>query len=213
MEQKKECAREGNSNAQNAVKGKEYQNPLTIVYHGKNDVSSTEKKKVHFYYGMGIKELNCAYCGKNFIPTRPEYAWGNCCSYTCSRRYDEIIVEKATRRGVVMLHPKTHKDILVFDSTKAAAEFAKVEARYIRDACNGLSETSGGYAWRWEDEEAFKESESAEKERLIDYSTSLPESIYRKIVSIANDRNCKRSQIGREIIVEHFNKEKENENS
>lgn len=213
MEEKKECVREGGSNAQDQiVRGKEYQNPLTIVYHNKNGVSRTTDKKSHFYYGMGIKEKNCAYCGKNFVPTRPEYAWGECCSYTCSRRYDEILIDKATRRGVVMLHPETKNDIIKFDSTKDAAEFAKVDVRKIRDACNGLQETSGGYSWRWEDEPVCKPIEEKQG-RYIRCTTVLSESMCDKVIQMARANGCTRSKMIQNIISEYLKKEKENENS
>ena len=148
MEQKKECAREGNTNAQNAVKGKEYQNPLTIVYHGKNDVSSTEKKKVHFYYGMGIKELNCAYCGKNFIPTRPEYACGNCCSYHCFiHRNDE---RQNTR---IKMYERNGRYIKTFETIEEAAKYCDLkDARSIRDFLRGRTKSAGGFLWAWDND-------------------------------------------------------------
>lgn len=153
MEEKKRATEEGNLGGRN-VGGvsKEYESPSQQVYHGKNGLSIVTNK----FLGLGIKEKNCAWCGKNFIPTRPEYAWGDCCSYTCCKRFDENRREELIGcRAVVMMHPRKKTDILKFDSAKDAGAFVGLEAKYIRNACNGLSETSGGYSWRWFDERPF----------------------------------------------------------
>lgn len=134
------------------IDGDKELNPQEVLYHENNGSSIPKKKKVVF--GMRFIEKNCAWCGKIYIPTRPEYAWGECCSYTCCLRYDEHKQEGLKNaRKVVLLNPDTIEDVMIFENPRAAADFAKVTAKEIRDACNGLSQKSGGYAWRWADEE------------------------------------------------------------
>lgn len=139
------------------IDGDKELNPQKVLYHENNDSSIPLKEYVPKYIGMGITEKNCAWCGKIYIPTRPEYAWGECCSYTCCLRYDEQKQEFLNNgKGVALLKPDTLEDMMIFENPRAAADFAKVTVKEIRDACNGLSLKSGGYAWRWADEEPLK---------------------------------------------------------
>ncbi len=72
------------------IEGERNITPSDIVYHEKSTVSTIKpKKRKVFIFGMGLRDTTCVWCGKNFIPTRPEYAWGECCSYTCLRRFEE----------------------------------------------------------------------------------------------------------------------------
>lgn len=135
------------------IDGDKELNPQEVLYHENNDSSIPLKEYVPKYIGMGITEKNCAWCGKVYIPTRPEYAWGECCSYTCCLRYDEQKQELLNNgKGVVLLKPETREDIMHFKNTTEAAVFAGASSKDIRLVCNGLRETAGGYGWRWADE-------------------------------------------------------------
>ena len=210
MEQKKECAREGNTNAQNAVKGKEYQNPSQKVYHDKSGLSIVTNKNTELKYFTGIKDRNCAWCGKNFIPTRPEYACGDCCSYTCCLRYDEQRnIPIYGKKAVVMMHPRKRTDILKFDSAVEAGEFVGIDAKNIRNACNGLSETSAGYAWRWLDERDFYiEPEPPKPEPKENVSVWIKKSTEQEHVRLANIYGVTRNRMAT-IIVENAIEKKE----
>ena len=141
MDKQKECAREGSSNAQNAVEGKEYKDPSKELYHINSDLSMLF---------TGFQDKKCAWRGKNFIPTRPEYAWKNCCSYSCLNRYTEANVEQSRATPVVMMSSTRGEDIRKFDSAEEAAEYIGVKsAKYVRDACNGKTRSCGGFQWRW----------------------------------------------------------------
>lgn len=97
----------------------------------------------------------CVMCGKNFFPTRPEYAWGDCCSYSCMLQKEREKerdrkggktrpVEQYTLDGVLLAR---------FDSAKAAAlHVGLTKDRYIRDCCTGKVKTSAGYVWRYKEE-------------------------------------------------------------
>ncbi len=186
----------------NEEKGKEYKNPSQTVYHEKDD--SSIPKKNNFHYCVGLVEKNCAWCGKVYIPTRPEYAWGDCCSYTCCLRYDERRREALTGpRAVIMVHPQKGTDILKFDSTKAASDFAGVEARSIRNVCNGLAETSGGYAWRWADEEQLKPVDAVPDyvpEKKSCMTVWMRESMYKKLDELAQKNGVSRNRMVTVIV-------------
>lgn len=211
MDEKKVCAREGNSNAQNAAEGgKEYQKPSQQVYHGKDGLSIVTNKNTELKYFTGIKERNCAWCGKIFIPTRPQYAWGDCCSYTCCLRLDEKKRDEVHGyRAVVMIHPRRRTDILKFDSANAAGEFVGLEAKYIRNACNGLSATSGGYAWRWLDERDFYiEPDPPKAEPKEHVNVGVSKDVCRVLEKIAEEHGVTRSRMA-SIMIEKAIQKKE----
>lgn len=191
------------------IEGGKELDPQEELYHT-NDDSSILKKRF-FKYGMGIVEKNCARCGKVYIPTRPEYAWGECCSYTCCLRYEEEREEALNNaRAVMMLHPHTMTDILIFESAKAAAEFANVSPKGIRNACNGVSVVSGGYGWRWADEEPLRLDDiiqSYKEEPKMGVTLRIRESAYRKIKAIAKKRGISRNQVAAEILENELQKE------
>lgn len=190
------------------IEGKEYKNPSNIVYHENRD--SSIPKKNFFKYGMGIVEKNCARCGKVFIPTHPEYAWGDCCSYTCCLRYDEERREALKNaREVVMLHPEKGTDIMKFDSAKAAADFAGVEPSKIRNVCNGISGSSGGYAWRWADEERLKPSAVVPDfvpEKKTCMTVWVRDSMYKQLEELAAKNGVSRNRMVTALIEKEFSK-------
>lgn len=203
MEEKKGRACEGNTNARKEmIEGKEYENPSEIVYHENTDSSIPKKKNLPF--GMGFVDKTCAWCGKNFVPTRPEYAWGDCCSYTCCLRYDEKKQDALKiAREVVLLNPETREDVMLFDSAKAAADFANVSANDIRKACNGSTNTSGGYGWRWADEKPLSARDivpTYEAEQKAKMSIVMCSSAYERLEKIADKRGVSRNKVAAEIL-------------
>ena len=210
MEQKKRIS-EGNTNAQVESEGsKEYGNPSQQVYHDKSGLSIVTNKNTELKCFTGIREKNCAWCGKNFVPTRPQYAWGDCCSYTCCLRYDEQRnIPIYGKKAVVMMHPRKRTDILKFDSAVEAAEFAGIDAKNIRNACNGLSETSAGYAWRWLDERDFYiEPEPPKPEPKENVSIWIKKSTEQELVRLAKKYNVTRNRMA-SIMVEKAIEKKE----
>lgn len=191
-------------------RGKEYKNPSQTVYHENNDSSIPYEEYFPKYLGMGFKEKNCARCGKVFIPTRPEYAWGDCCSYTCSLRYEEQRQEALKNaREVVLLNPDTREDVTIFESVRAAADFANVTPKDIRNACNGLSEKSGGYGWRWADEEPISKSDVVKRyapEKMSKMSIVIRSSAYERIERIAEKRGISKNKAAVEILEKELSK-------
>lgn len=213
MEEKKERACEGNTNAQGEMnEGKEYENPSKTVYHGKFDSSIPYEKYFPKYLGMGIKEKTCAWCGKNFCPT-PQWVYGDCCRYTCALRYDEMKQEELSNaREVVLLNPDTLEDVMKFKSAKEAADFAETSAKDIRLVCNGSRQTAGKYAWRWADEEPLRikvlipmyESEPKAKMSIV-----ICRRAHQRLEKIADERGISKNKVAREILEKALLKEYE----
>ena len=184
------------------IEGERNNNPQKILYHGNNGSSIPKKKNLPF--GMGFVDKTCAWCGKNFVPTRPEYAWGDCCSYTCCLRYDEKKQDALKiAREVVLLNPETREDVMLFDSAKAAADFANVSANDIRKACNGATNTSGGYGWRWADEKPLSARDiipTYEAEQKAKMSIVMCSSAYERLEKIADKRGVSRNKVAAEIL-------------
>ena len=213
MEEKKGRACEGNTNARKEMfEGKEYENPSETVYHGKFDSSIPYEKYIPKYLGMGIKEKSCAWCGKNFCPT-PEWAYGDCCRYTCALRYDETKREEfSNARAVVLVNPETLQDVMKFKNAKEAADFANTSAKDVRLVCNGLRETAGKYAWRWEDEEPLTLRDiipQYTEERKRSMTIWARESTYKKLEKFAKEKGISKNQAAAYIIEKFFNKEYE----
>jgi hypothetical protein len=190
------------------IEGERNNNPQKILYHGNNGSSIPKKKNLPFC--MGFVDKTCAWCGKNFVPTRPEYAWGDCCSYTCCLRYDEKKQDALKiAREVVMVHPEKGTDIMKFDSAKAAADFAGVEPSKIRNVCNGISETSGGYAWRWADEERLKPSDVVPDfvpEKKTCMTVWVRDSMYKQLEELAAKNGVSRNRMVTALIEKEFSK-------
>lgn len=116
------------------------------VYHNYYDLSSPIHLKSMLDHTFPDKKCVC--CGKSFVPTKPEYAWEDCCSYTCYRhRGDE---KKKPHMKPVDQYTKEGKFIGHFKSAvEAAIDAGLKKADGIRDCCNGKTKTSGGFVWRW----------------------------------------------------------------
>lgn len=192
---------------------KEYKDPSKIVYHEKRVSSIPYEEYFPKTFGMGFTEKNCAWCGKVFIPTRPEYAWGECCSYTCSRRQDEQVREEVTNaREVFLLNPDTKEDVMKFKSAKEAAGFAGINAKDIRLVCNGLRKTAGKYAWRWADEEPLGLVDiipgyAEEPKKSI--AVWVRESTHKKIKELAKKKGETLSSVVCRMVEKELNKEYE----
>ena len=79
------------------IEGERNITPSLELYTTEDTLSTPNDKKVKrvFVLGMGLRDVTFARCGKHFVPTRPEYAWGNCCSYHCFiHRNDERQIHK-----------------------------------------------------------------------------------------------------------------------
>lgn len=118
-----------------------------ILYQKNYDLSSPLNDSI------GIDDQKCVVCGKNFIKYRGrEYAYGDCCSYTCYMHRDDNKtiphakpVEQYTRDGTYLM---------TFNSAVEAAEYVGLKkAESIRDCCNGKTESSAGFLWRWKEVE------------------------------------------------------------
>lgn len=194
------------------IEGKEYKNPSNTVYHGKFDSSIPYEKYIPKYFGMGIKEKNCAWCGKNFCPT-PEWAYGDCCRYTCALRYDEMKQEELSNaRAVVLVNLDTLQDVMRFKNAKEAADFANTSAKDVRLVCNGLRETAGKYAWRWADEEPLRPSDIIPEqttEKKMQTTIWFRESTHKNLEKFAKGKGISRNQAAAYIIEKFFNKEYE----
>lgn len=134
------------------IEGERNSNPQQVLYHGNRDSSIPYEEYFPRTFGMGITEKRCAWCGKVFCPT-PEWVLGDCCKPTCKFRYDDMLQEGLNNaKKVVMVHPETNQDLMVFKDAQDAAGFVEKAAKDIRLVCNKLRQTAGGYAWRWADE-------------------------------------------------------------
>lgn len=205
VESAEECAGAHNEGERNS-------NPSKIVYHENRRSSIPYEEYFPKYLGMGIKEKTCAWCGKNFCPT-PQWVYGDCCRYTCALRYDEMKQEELSNaREVVLLNPDTLEDVTKFKSAKEAAEFANVNAKDIRNACNGLSQKSGGYSWRWADEEPLRVKDLIpiyESEPKTKMSVAICRSAHQRLEKIADERGISKNKVAREILEKALLKEYE----
>lgn len=207
MEQKKRIS-EGNTNAQVESEGsKEYGNPSQQVYHDKDEMSSTYVKK--YIGGGGLRAKNCAWCGKEFYPT-PLWGYGDCHTYSCMLRYDEQKREKVFgKKPVIMYDPETLQDLIKFDSAREAGDSIGLDARRIRNACNGLAATAGGKHWRWADEIPWqKEPEAPPTERRVNISVYVNESTNKALQQLAKKYDVTRNRMA-SIMVEKAIEKKE----
>lgn len=102
----------------------------------------------------GLMERNCVVCGKIFFPTRPEYAWGACCSYGCTlkKERERDCEKKGYKTRPVEQYTLDGAFVARFESARAAAlNVGLTKDRYIRDCCTGKTKTSAGYLWRYEE--------------------------------------------------------------
>lgn len=150
MDIKKGSPREGNSEANEERRGKEL-NPSEKLYNINKCLSSPQAKVIcKIKRSCGFIEHNCIRCGKIFIPTRPEYAWEDCCSYTCYIHRNDRKADKA--RPCTAYNRYTGEKYRSFANTSEAAYFMGIiNPRAIRDCCNGKTKTSAGFTWMWDD--------------------------------------------------------------
>ena len=206
MANKKGAPHQGRGGVQDKKgEGKEYQNLSPTVYHKKSDLSTLKNELIIF---GGYLTQKCAWCGKEFVPTKPEYAWGKCCSYTCCLRYDESKAPTKKERGVVALDPDTKEEIRRFNSVKEAADFCYGEPLNIRNALNGIYTKSNGYAWRWEDEPSLVAEPKPEPTKWFSVSVRLAEPMYNKMKEHVDALGIPCTQFLRDIINKELSKKR-----
>lgn len=204
MLEKKGRVCEGNTNAQKEKwEGEEYQNPSQTLYHKNGDSSIPYEEYFPRTFGMGIPEKKCAWCGKVFCPT-PEWVLGDCCKPTCKFRYDDMLQEGLNNaKKVVMVHPETNQDLMVFDNAQDAAGVVEKSAKDIRLVCNKLRQTAGGYAWRWADEKPIELVENIPtyvEEPKKSMTIWIKESAYFKLKDISKVRGISANKVATKII-------------
>ncbi len=185
------------------IEGEMESNPQKILYHGNRDSSIPYEEYFPRTFGMGIPEKKCALCGKVFCPT-PEWILGDCCKPTCKFRYDDMLQEGLNNaKKVVMVHPETEQDLMVFKDAQEAAGFVEKSASDIRLVCNKLRQTVGGYAWRWVDEkpiELVDEIPTYVEEPKKSMTVWIKESTLDKLKEIAKLRGISSNKLVAKII-------------
>lgn len=193
------CAGAHNEGARNS-------NPQQVLYHGKFDSSIPYEEYIPKYFGMGIKEKKCAWCGKNFCPT-PQWAYGDCCRYTCALRYDEMKQEGLSEK-VVMMSAYDRREIMLFEGAQEAADYLGVRRESVRDACNGRTKTCKGYAFRWAEkgktdiERTVRKYTRSDRRKNYSITVHIERNTLDKIESMAYDHNVMRSKMITAIIKE-----------
>lgn len=187
--------------------GKEYETPQEILYQEKSHLSTLYPKKIQ-KDDTFIKEYRCAWCGKVFIPTRPEYAWDDCCSYTCCLRYDEKIKQEGLSEKVVMMSAYDKRELMLFECAQDAADYLGVRRESVRDACNGRTKTCKGYAFRWAEkgktdiDRIVRNYTRSDRRKNHSITVHVERNTLDKIESMAYDHNVRRSKMITAIIKE-----------
>lgn len=118
-------------------------------YHKNDDLSTPITLETNLDYIFPTK--NCVKCGKVFVPTKPEYAWEDCCSYTCYKHRDDH--KKRPNMKPVEMYSKEGRWLMSFESAVDAARHVGLKkADGIRECCLGKIKSSGGFVWRYKEE-------------------------------------------------------------
>lgn len=121
------------------------------LYQINHDLSTP---RLNFFQTSGLVDRKCVKCGKNFVPTRPEYAWKDCCSYTCYIHRDDEKTKAIPHAKPVEQYTRDGTYLMTFNSAVEAAEYVGLKkAESIRDCCNEKTESSAGFLWRWKEVE------------------------------------------------------------
>ena len=75
----------------------------------------------------------------------------------------EIFKEKLAHGAAVFQYDLAGNYITTYSSAQEAADAVKIHVSNIRKNCNGLTKSSGGFKWKWE-EELQKEEKEVKKE-------------------------------------------------
>ena len=131
-----------------SLKEKGAGNTLSSILYTTDEGLSTHLE----HFPIGIIEKKCLICGKNYIRyAGREYAWEDCCSYTCYKRKHKSRV--ATNSKPVAQFTRHGRYIKSYQSAvDAAYAVGAKKADGIRDCCNGKQTTSCGFCWHWRDE-------------------------------------------------------------
>ena len=126
------------------MKGRKTKSSSLRVYHKKQDLSSL--------FDQALGKQICKRCGKEFYPTRPEYAWEDCCSYTCLLHRDDG--KKVPNTKPVDMFTREGGYVMSFDSPTEAAQYVGLKKPHaIRECCIGKTKTSAGFVWRYKEVE------------------------------------------------------------
>lgn len=138
--------------------------PTNILYQIWGGLSTPDKEKIkQKIYQSFLVDKKCVKCGKNFVTRSKEYAWKDCCSYTCYLHRDDGLERQVLNGKPVNQYNEWGTFLATYPSAALAAKAVGMKkADNIRDCCNGKTKTSGGFYWRWREE-----TETAEKERPI----------------------------------------------
>lgn len=99
-------------------------------------------------FDQALGKQNCKRCGKEFYPTRPEYAWEDCCSYTCRLHRDDD--KKKPHTKPVDMFTREGGYIMSFSCSEEAAKYVGLKKPHaIRDCCLGKTKTSAGFVFRY----------------------------------------------------------------
>lgn len=119
------------------------------LYQRNDDLSMPKTQKT--FLSMAFQEKSCVRCGKVFIPTRPEYAWGDCCSYTCHLHRDDN--KKVPHTKSVEMFTRDGGYVMSFASSMEAAQYVGLTRPHsIRNCCLGKTKTAAGFVWRYKEE-------------------------------------------------------------
>ena len=117
-------------------------------YHKTDDLSTHVSLETNLDYIFPSK--SCVRCGKKFVPTKPEYAWENCCSYTCYLHRDDH--KKAPHTKPVDMYSKEGRWLMSFNSSVEAARYVGLQKPDgIRECCLGKTKSSAGFLWRYKE--------------------------------------------------------------
>lgn len=120
------------------------------VYQKNEDLSISEEEKVLLEFLFPSKK--CAKCGKSFTPTKPEYVYGDCCSYPCWLHRDDN--KKVPHAKPVDMYSKEGKYLMSFSNSIEAAHYVGLaKPDNIRACCLGKIKSSGGFAWKYKEDQ------------------------------------------------------------
>lgn len=107
----------------------------------------------------GFHDRKCATCGKIFLPAPYHQYYDDYrvfCSYSCyMKHYKRKKTKGRTRKPV---HQYTMDGVYIAsyaDSVEAADAVGVMHTQCIRNACEGYTNSSGGFRWSYEKKKGF----------------------------------------------------------
>lgn len=109
---------------------------------------TTKSGTCQAFLDQALGKQNCKRCGKEFYPTRPEYAWEDCCSYTCRLHRDDD--KKKPHTKPVDMYTREGGFVMSFSCSEEAAKYVGLKKPHsIRECCLGKTKTSAGFVFRY----------------------------------------------------------------